>query len=462
MLESMEKLITDENMLPPGCTVLCAVSGGADSVCLLHALYRLRPRLNFRLAVAHYNHGLRGGDSDRDATFVAQFVELNCGPQRRSDGTLLPAIPLYTAQGDVAAEASLRGTGIEETARDMRYTFLRQVAREIGASRIAVAHTADDNLETILFHLTRGSGLQGLTGIHPVRGDLIRPLLTTPRHDVEQYLFFHALPHREDPSNRDLAFARNRIRHQVVPVLESITPGLAERTSSTAAYLRADEEYLSGLALTLSQQAVQSEDRLTISASILADAPDPLATRAVRQLIARLNGGDHSCSSAHLEAVVRLCRAPSPSGLVYLPGGRMAQREYDDLVLTCTPLPAALEQTLLPLPGEVTTECWRLTTEEAVFDGQPQGPFEFWLRRDEILSLTIRSRRTGDQLTLPGRPNKSVKKWLIDEKIPRILRDTLPVLDWVGQPAAVAGLGPQAALLPEVGQIAWHIRCTPR
>ena len=133
MLESMEKLIGERELIPPGSTVLCAVSGGADSICLLHALYQLRPRLGFSLAAAHYNHMLRGADADRDAAFVEQFLSLCCGPQRLADGGLLPAVPLYSGSGDVAGEAERRGMGLEETAREMRYAFLRQAARQAGA-----------------------------------------------------------------------------------------------------------------------------------------------------------------------------------------------------------------------------------------------------------------------------------------------------------------------------------------
>lgn len=462
MLESMEKLIGELDLLPRGSTVLCAVSGGADSVCLLHALYRLRPKLGFRLAAAHYNHNLRGADSNRDEAFVAQFVELNCGPQRDAEGKLLPAVPLFTASGDVAAEAARRGAGIEETAREMRYAFLRQAAKEVGACAIATAHTADDNLETILFHLARGAGLQGLTGIHPKRDGLIRPLLNTTRQEVEQYLFFHALPHREDMTNRDCTYSRNRIRMQVVPVLEGVCSGLAARTADTAARLRADEEYLSAQAAQLSQQARQEADRLVISADLLAEAPMPLAVRAVRQLIARACGGDQSCTAAHLESVVELCRSKDPSALVNLPRGLMALREYDDLVLTHGAPPAALREEAFPLPGSTQAQCWQLVCTEEIYSGQAQGPFEFWLDREQVSSLTLRSRRTGDQLTLPGRPTKPVKKWLIDEKVPRMIRDSLPVLDCGGQVAAVVGLGTQADLLPKAGQAAWHICCTPK
>ena len=459
MLEAMEKLIADLDLLPRGCTVLCAVSGGADSVCLLHALYHLRPRLCFSLAAAHYDHQLRGEESRRDADFVAQFTALCCGEQRLPDGSLLPAVPLYAGTGDVAAQAARGGTGLEETAREMRYRFLRQAAREAGADRIATAHTADDNAETILFHLARGSGLRGLGGILPVRDTLVRPLLTTTRREIEDYLAYYGLPHREDRSNADDAYTRNRIRHQVTPVLEELCPGFAARAAETAALLRADEDYLAGQARLLSSQAVSTSEGLALPAALVAQAPDPVASRAVRQLIGRLNGGDQDCGLAHLEALLRLCRGQDPSARLSLPYGLTARREYGLLVLSPAPAapPRPLPVTPLVLPGQTQAGPWLVTCTPEAYAGQPQRPFDFWLSSARVPALTLRPRRAGDTLRLPGRPGKSVKKWFIDEKIPRPRRDLLPVLDCSGRAAAVAGLGPDAAFLPQPGQPAWHL-----
>ena len=165
---------------------------------------------------------LRGEESDRDAAFVHQFRDLCCGKQRLPDGRVLPGVPLYLWSRDVGVEAKRRGTGIEETARDMRYEFLREAAELFRADRIATAHTANDNVETILFHLARGSGLRGMAGIQPVGNGLIRPLLAATRQQVEAYLAYQGLPHVEDSSNEDDTYARNRIRNQIVPVLEEL------------------------------------------------------------------------------------------------------------------------------------------------------------------------------------------------------------------------------------------------
>lgn len=457
MLKTVETFIREQDLIPSGAAVLCAVSGGADSVAMLHILYRLRDQLGFALAAAHYNHRLRGAESDRDQQFVEQFVRLCCGEHRLSDGTILPAVPLYLGSGDVAGQARLRGTGVEETARDMRYAFLRQAAAEAGADLIATAHTANDNVETILFHLARGSGLRGLGGILPRREEIIRPLLTVTRPQVEDYLRRQCLPHMEDSSNWNDDYTRNRIRHQVLPVLEELSPGFAARLADTAALLRADEACLTGLARELAGRAVPREGGLAIEAAVIAAAPDPIASRALRLLLGRLWGGDQNCSAVHLNALLKLCRGDDPSGEVCLPHDTNARRAYETLLFVPRLGPIPLEEGPLPLPGALDCGPWRISCQGEAYGGQLQGPWDFWLDREAVPAVRVRSRRAGDRLTPPGRLGKTVKKWMIEEKISRFRREVLPVFDCGGRPAAVAGLGPDRAFVPGEGRSAWHI-----
>ena len=459
MLEALEDLIGTQQLLPAGCRVLCAVSGGADSICLLHALYHLRAKLGFQLTAAHYDHQLRGDLSKADAAFVAQFVAYCCGPQRLADGRLLPPVQLITGTGDVAAEAARRGTGIEETAREMRYAFLRDTAKAVGCDRIATAHNADDNTETILFHLARGTGLRGLTGIRVQSGDLIRPLLTTSRREIEDYLLFYGLPHREDHTNRDDTYARNRIRHQVTPVLEELFSSMPRRIANTAALLRTDEDCLSSLAREIAAKSTRKQGELFLPARLIADSHEAIATRAVREMIGMLTGGDQNCAAIHLKKVVALCQeGEKPSAQIDLPHGLTARREYENLVLSASPRPGVLPLTEAKLPGTVGCGDWTVTCEKVPYDRQPQSGLEFWLDTGRMLSLTIRSRQEGDRLSLPGRHTKTVKKWLIDEKIPRLYRDSLPVLDCGGKVAAVAQLGPDQNFVAKPGAPAWHIK----
>ncbi len=439
---------------------MCAVSGGADSIYLLHRLWRLRRELNFTLAAAHFDHRLRGAESAQDMEFVREFVSLCCGRERtlRPDGTVetLPPVELFTGSGDVAARAKETGRGLE-TARELRYAFLRKTAQDTGAQYIAVAHTAGDNAETLLFHLARGTGLRGLCGMAPKNGDLIRPLLTTTRGEIEDYLRFWGLPWREDPSNREDVYARNRLATGCSLSWRPSIPGswcgsptppsgcVRTRTASPPRRRRPWSGF-------------RRRRHLSLPAEDVARLPQPLAVRAVRALLARASGGDDRCSAAHLEALTDLCRTQDPSAQIDLPGGLTARREYGRLVLTRLASPPPLSAVELALPGLTRAGDWEITCTLERYRGQPQRPLDFFLDRSAAPALTARSPAGWRPADAPRTPRASLKKWYVDEKIPRTLRDQLPVLESGGRVAGAAGLGPDAAFLPsEMGET-WHIR----
>lgn len=463
MHDSMVSLIETYNLIPPASTILCAVSGGADSIYLLHRLYHLRPILGFHLVAAHYNHQLRGGEAFCDAEFVHQFVSLCCTVQKvpQSDGSVkeYPAVSLVSGCGDVAKEAKLRKQGLEETAREMRYSFLYETAKQVGADYIATAHHANDNMETILLHLIRGCGLRGLSGISPKRGLLIRPLLTTRRQEIEQYLRYHGLPWREDASNRDCTYTRNRIRYRVLPEMEALNPNLMERVSTMAQSLWEDEEYLTQIARTQMGDIQQESYGCSGNAFQIRQMPPPLARRAVRMLIGFASQGNDNCTSYHLEQLVALCKSSSPSASLSLPNGLFACREYDRLVIKRKQVIPLSEEIPLSMVGETAAGQWVILCEPTVYQGQIQGTSSFFLSQSKCPILMVRCRKQGDILSLPNRPKKTVKKWMIDEKIPAGLRNSLPVFVADGQLAAVVQLGPDAHFLPAKGELAWQIQC---
>ncbi len=409
-MQTFTDLVQEYAMLSPGATVLCAVSGGADSMCLLHLLSRWE---GITLHAAHFDHRLRGEDSARDAEFVRAWCEQ-------------AGIPFHLGSGDVARAARERGQGIEETARELRYSFLRETAASLGCDVIATAHNAGDNAETVLLHLLRGTGLKGLTGIAPRQGDLIRPLLTTPRKDIEAYLEEQGVPHVEDATNADDTYARNRVRHRLLPLMEELAPGFEGRLTDATPRLRADNDYLTGQAAQVCYQYARwAEEDLVIEAKYIASLPAALAPRAVGILLDMLGEGS-DFSASHLKAVVDICRGSDPSAVVFLPHGLLAQRVYRELLLTRRQDPLPPLEPFAPKAGKnpIPGTDWTLVLEGPPWPG-----------------LTVRSRQVGDEITLPKRPKKRVKELLIDEKVPRRDRDRIPVCADDEGVLALAGFG---------------------
>ena len=448
MLEQVKALTTEYDMFPRGGKVLCAVSGGADSMCLLHLAWSMAEAGGFQVAAAHYHHGMRGAAADADAAFVETFCK-----ERN--------ISCVVERGDVYGQAQRLGLGVEETGRRLRYEFLRRTAEELGCNRIATAHNADDNLETLLLHLVRGAGLHGLAGIPPRRGEIVRPLLTTSRLDIEAYLAEHGLTHVEDCTNADESYARNRIRRQVVPVLRQLNPRLTESAAETMGYLRSDNDYLNAQAAAACAHARWAEDDLVIEARYIAQLPAAIAPRAARRMLEMMGDGNTDCSAAHLKAIVDLAAGEDPSAVAFLPHGRLVQRVYKDLLFTTQsePLPP-FSPTPLNLDGETAPEgtpwrcrCWATTCPA---EGEP-GVLYLALEAVEG-ELVLRPRQTGDEIALPRRGGtKTVKKLFIDEKVPRRDRDRVPVLADGAGVLAVAGFGADQSRLAQPGQPAYAL-----
>ena len=389
------------DMVRPGDTVICAVSGGADSMALLWCMWMLRQKLGIRVEAAHFNHQLRGDESDRDERFVRGFCEFH-------------DIPLHVGKKAVTPGKK----GLEAAAREARYTFLRCLQ-----GTIATAHTADDNAETVLLHLLRGSGLRGLGGITPKSGGLIRPMLEVTREDVEGYLAENWIAHVEDSSNGADAFLRNRLRHSVMPLLRQENPSLALSLSAMAQRLREDEQVLAGQAACLDAGDVPA----------LRQAPAALRRRALDGLLK--DCGLTEPSASHIAQAEALVFADNPSAWARFPRGVILRRNYDRLT-------AGQEQTelqpVLIFPGQsvrlstgVRVCCERADAPENSpnrFTVCPTGP------------ITIRPRQPGDSITRSG-GTKSLKKLFIDRKIPAAERSRIPVAADETGVLGVCGIG---------------------
>lgn len=395
-------------MTQPGDTVICAVSGGADSVCMLHVLLSLRNTLGITVEAAHFNHQLRGEESDRDEAFVRTLcAELG--------------VVLHVDNGDVRARAAKTHESVEEAARALRYAFFSSLP-----GLIATAHTQDDNLETVLLNLTRGTGLAGLCGIPPKRESFIRPMLAVSRAEIEAYLAQNGLSHVTDSTNFLPDARRNRLRQSVIPLLKAENPSLCETAFRMCRLLEADEAQLSAQAEEALRQARLSDG---IRCSALTAYPAAVRTRAVKLLLGEIHAS--KLSERHIRAVDRLLFSECPSARVSLPGGFSAQREYDRLLLTAGS-PAAFEPVTL-LAGEsavLQPLGLRVCCEWQENFSEIQNTLStFAVKCDTIGSTTqilFRPRRTHDEMRVSG-GRKTLKKLMIDRKIPLDRRSLLPV-----------------------------------
>ncbi len=446
MRTSALELCRREKLFFPGCRVVCAVSGGPDSVALLLFLFECRQLLGIEtLACAHYDHGLRGGESRRDAEFTRDLA-----------GRL--GLPFFLGQGDVAAQARAWGKGLEETGREMRYAFLEGLEH---FDRIATAHTGDDNLETVLLRLVRGAGLRGLCGIPPRRGRIVRPLLETSREQVLEFLRRRGQPYCRDSSNESDDFARNRLRHRVLPALKEENPDLTALLGRNLSLLREDAAFLEEQAARSAEALVERHGgAVSASREALLALPGALRLRGVGEMARAVT--PHALSARQLRAVEALLEGEAPSGTADLPSAR-ALRRYERLELRPRTAAAGLEPqrlspgtTVFSHEGNWIISCEIVKKDEEIL----HSVHTFTINYDIIKGdLVLRGRRPRDRIRLRGRPgNRLLSDLMIDKKIPRSDRDLIPVLADDSGVLAVYGFGVREDAVPGPGHPALRIR----
>jgi tRNA(Ile)-lysidine synthase len=436
IIPQVKRTLSRYRMIESGDTLIVAVSGGPDSVCLLDILNRIKGDFNLTLVVAHFNHGLRPAEDPEETRFVhglAQAMNLPCD----------------TGHGASLLEA--KPGSPEERAREARYAFLETVKERHGAGKIALGHNLNDQVETIIMRLLRGSGLKGLAGIPPVRdGVIIRPLIEISRSDINRYLDHRGLRFVTDSSNLNTEYLRNRIRLELLPLLLEYQPRLLDRLGRLSDILREEDEYLE-------REARECVDNMTwvgpdgeglVRASDFRELPGPLRNRVVRILLKKFGGGLRRITNRHIQTICDLAMSSRPQTMVNLPLGLTVKRRYDDMVFMRgeehradgylytlygpgTLHLAAIERSLIleeiePVP-------------DRFFDASPNTE---WLDAEKIhFPVRVRNFRPGDRFIPLGMTgHRKIKDFFIDQKIPREGRRLTPIL-FVGEtPAWICGL----------------------
>ncbi len=433
-------------LVPRGAAVVAGVSGGADSVAMLHLLCGLNRRgWGLRIHVAHLNHQLRGAEADKDARFVRELAE----------GLLLDCT---VGTADVRARASQDGVSIEQAARRCRFEFFERVCLKSGAGTVVLAHHADDNAETILHRIVRGTGLRGLAGIRgsrPIRPgsgiQVVRPMLSFRRSEIEEYVRDRALPFRHDATNDADSYTRNRIRNDILPLLrDSINPQVAEALVRLGEQARDVDEYLTETAgRMLESMIVERDDRqIVLLSTSLARKPRLIKTQLIREAMLRLGVSEAEIGYSHLTAVAAMAEETEGSKAMDLPGGLRVFRRYDRLVLQLEAEPAGVA----PVPGEIRVGIdgrtsllpfgIELSVETLLADqsliaehirtaaSRGQVSWEEWIDADQVHPpLIARLRRPGDRFLPLGMSElKKLSDFFIDEKIDADVRERTVLL----------------------------------
>jgi tRNA(Ile)-lysidine synthase len=435
MLHRVAEFIARHRMLDPGQRVGVAVSGGADSVFLLHALRELAPRLNLQLSVIHIEHGIRGAASVADAEFVAHLASTF-------------GLPLHLRHADVPAMDG----NLEQDARNVRQAFYAELIASRTVDRVATGHTRADQAETVLYRILRGSGLAGLSGILPVtRERLIRPLLEVDRSEIEAWLREHGIAWREDATNRERTYARNRLRHEILPLLRAgFNPQLDQALANLATLARDEEDYWEA-ELARRLQPATSHQPLVLSTSQLAETPPALARRLVRRAVEFVKGDLRGIDFAHVERVLEMARSAEGHNRMQAPGLDIC-RSFDWIRIASAnpePQPAVDFSVPLQIPGsvELPGSSARIVLQVLEKDASTQPSVRVpcanvvdeldWQRLyggEGGPSLELRNWRPGDQYRRVGQTKAEKVKFFFQEaRVPVWERRDWPIITYDGK-----------------------------
>ena len=450
ILHTVRETISVHRMFSRGDSVLVAVSGGPDSVALVHVLLTLAAEYSLRPAIAHLNHCLRGPDSDRDAEFVIAAA--------RQLG-----VPIYVERKDVFAFHRSRRLSLEEAGRRIRYDFFDAVAAKYGFNKIALGHHSDDNAELVLINLLRGSGPVGLSGIAPVReGKIVRPLIHLRRSEIINYLAEKNLPYVSDASNSDPAFMRNKIRHHLIPALQTAyNPRIIETLNRLGEIMRAEDQWVDGALEPVLEQCVsfRADQKISLGLADFNQLSMAVKRRVIRKAILRVKKDLRRITLLHVDAVLNLIENGRVSGRLNLPDGILVVRNTLELTILkrnevgkrkdCRILQTASTdyQYTIPAGGtlfikeaDVSITLCEIDADDLP-DFKETGTRIAFFDLDRLhFPLLVRNHRPGDRFSPLGiNGTQKVKKYFINHKIPAAQRQKCPMLLSGGNIIWIAG-----------------------
>lgn len=436
VLETIQKY----NMLSYKDRVVVGVSGGPDSLTLLHILLSLQERYSLSLYIVHFNHKLRGEEAEKDADFVRKLAkELS--------------LPFLMEEGNLKGLVKEKKLTLEEAAREARYLFYCKAAEKFGAHKIALGHNADDQVETILMRFLRGSGLEGLTAIPPVREKIIRPLIECSREEIEKYCLEKKIEYRIDSTNKEPIYFRNKIRLELLPLLiNQYNKNIKNNLQNLQVIIGEISLYLQQKTEEIFREMVEIEEgkKATIDLKRMNTLPSVLKRRIIRQMVEKVKGNLNSIHFIHIDSILRLTEDQSGEKEIYLPDALRVKRVYQQLIVYkdsfsnfySPDILSSFWEYHLAIPGCTEIKSLKMKVEIEELDSkvakislshlQKKSPFEFTevIDKEKVkLPLRLRNRRKGDYfypLKLGGK--KKVKELFIDYKIPKSNRDLIPIL----------------------------------
>ena len=426
------RFIRKHGLVSKGQRLLLAVSGGADSVCLLHVMNNLKNTLGIELHVAHLDHQLRGADAEADARYV-------------SDMASRLGIPATVEKGDVAGYRAEHRLSLEEAAREVRYSFLMRVAGAEGCDRVAVGHTLDDHVETVMMHIIRGAGIKGLIGLRPetvqrtAAGtiNIIRPLLDIRREETAAYCAGHHLEVRRDASNSSLSLFRNRIRLELLPLLKSYNPQIATALARASRIAGDDLDYIDEQAKRLwSEVALEKDGTIALHKGKFLELSPALQRNLLRMALEKLLGTLKDIEMRHIEEVMAARHKPAGKKII-LPFGVVFVIEYNRYLLSrntarLSRFPTLEGEFAVKVPGETALPGWQVRADIIDSKEMKAGESEFTAYFDIDMAgsaLSVRRRGRGDRFQPLGiAQSKKLSEFMADARIPRLWRDSIPIV----------------------------------